>query len=147
MILAISVSTLLLSQAPHVELDFNAMGAGDWKGKWFHGIVPARAIERVVRVTESGFARDAGCSDEQADYDAPLAHLLDSTAVATDWALGGNEGRLAHLLVITREGEILRIEVLGTPATPSSPTAILIHGKGRRARINVKDFKHPDRKD
>ena len=35
------------------------------------------------------------------------AHLLDSTAAATDWALGGNEGRLADLLVITKEGEIL----------------------------------------
>jgi hypothetical protein len=146
MILAISFATLLLSQAPKVELDFNSMGAGDWRGKRFNDIVPARTIKRVVRVTESGFARDAGRSGEHADYDALLAHLLESTATATDRALGGNEGRLADLLVITREGEILCSEVVGTPATPSSPTAFLIRGRGRGARIDVRDFQHPDRK-
>ena len=55
MILAISLTALLLSRAPHAELDFDSMGAGDWKGKRFNEIVSARAIERVVRVTESGF--------------------------------------------------------------------------------------------
>jgi hypothetical protein len=78
--------------------------------------------------------------------DALLAHLLDSTAAATDRAFGGNEGRLVGLLVITREGEILCIEVVDTPDTPSSPTAILFHGKGRGARIDAKDFRHRDRK-
>jgi hypothetical protein len=62
MILAISLATLLLSRAPHVELDFNSTGTGDWKGKRFNEIVPVRAIERVDRVDESGFARDAGRS-------------------------------------------------------------------------------------
>jgi hypothetical protein len=146
MILALSLTTLLLSQVPHVELDFNSLGSGAWKGKRFNEIVPARTIKRVVRLTESGFARDAGRPGEQADYDALLAHLLHSTAAATDRVLADNESSLAKLLVITREGEILWIEVVGTPATPSSPTAILIQGKGRGARIEVKDFKHPDRK-
>jgi hypothetical protein len=36
--------------------------------------------------------------------------------------------------------------VIVTPATPGSATAILIDGKGRGARINVKDSQHPDRK-
>ena len=45
MILAISLTTLLLSQAPHVELDFNSMGSGDWNGKRFNEIVPARTIK------------------------------------------------------------------------------------------------------
>ena len=45
------------------------MGSGDWKGKRLNEIVPARTIVWVVRVTESGFARDAGRSGEQADYD------------------------------------------------------------------------------
>jgi hypothetical protein len=105
--------------------------------------VPARTIERVDRVTDSGFAREAGSSGEQADFDKLPAHLLDSTAAATDWALGGNEGRLADTLVITREGEIRCIEVIGTPAAQSSPTGILIHGKGRGARIAVKDSSIP----
>jgi hypothetical protein len=95
MFLAISPTTLLLSQVPHAGLDFNSTGAGDWKGKRFNEIAPARTIGRVVRVTESGFAREAGRSGEQADYGALLAHLLDSTAAATDLAVVGNEGMLA----------------------------------------------------
>jgi NADPH:quinone reductase-like Zn-dependent oxidoreductase len=75
MIPAILLTTLLLSQAPHVELDFNSMSSGEWKGKRFNEIVPARTIVRVVRVTESGFARDADRSGEQADYDVLLASL------------------------------------------------------------------------
>ena len=135
MILAILLTAQLLSQAALVELDFSSMGSGDWSGKRFSEFVPARTITRIVRVTESDFARDAGRSGEQVVFDGLLAHLLDSTTVATDWALGGNEGRLADLLVIIKEGEILCIEVIGTPATPSSPTAILVHGKGRGVRI------------
>jgi hypothetical protein len=61
-------------------------------------------------------------------------------------AISRNEGRLADLLAITDEGEILCIDVIGTLATPRSPTAILIDGKGRRARIDVSDFQHPERK-
>jgi NADPH:quinone reductase-like Zn-dependent oxidoreductase len=75
MIPAIFLTTLLLLQAPHVALDFNSMGSGEWKGKRFNDIVPARTIVWVVRVTESGFARDADPSGEQADYDALLASL------------------------------------------------------------------------
>jgi hypothetical protein len=48
--------------------------------------------------------------------------------------------------VITREGEFLCIEVVGSTDTPISPTAILIRGKGSGARTDVKDFRHPDRK-
>ncbi len=71
MILAISLTTLLLSQAPHVELDFNSMGSGDRKGKRFDEIAPVDQIKRVVRVNETGFARDAGPLGEQADLRCP----------------------------------------------------------------------------
>jgi hypothetical protein len=54
--------------------------------------------------------------------------------------------KLADLLILTKEGEILCIEAVGTPATPSSPTATLIRGKGRGARTGVRGFKHPDRR-
>ena len=60
MILAISLTTLLLTQAPHVELDFNSMGSGDRKGKRFAEIAPVDQIKRIVRVNETGFARDSG---------------------------------------------------------------------------------------
>ena len=146
MILAISLTTLLLSQTPQVELDFSSMGAGDWKGKRFNEIVPAHAIKRVIRVTESGFARDFGRSGAQADYDALMARLLNSPSAARDWVVADNEGRLADLLVITRDGEVFCIGVIGIHGTPSSPTGIIVHGKGHGARFDVKDFKHPDGK-
>jgi hypothetical protein len=146
MILAISFTTLLLTQAPHVELDFHSMGSGNREGKRFAEIAPVDQNKRIVRVNETGFARDSGPLGEQAAYDALVAHLLDSKATAKGWALSADEARLADLFILTKEGEILCIEVVGTSVSASSPNAILIHGKGRGARISVRGFKHPDRK-
>jgi hypothetical protein len=39
MILAICQTTMLLAQAPHVELEFNVMSSDDWKGKRFNEIL------------------------------------------------------------------------------------------------------------
>jgi hypothetical protein len=151
MINAICLATFLLSpsppaDAPMVELDFNVMRAGDWKGKRFNEIVPADQIKQIGRLTERGFGRDAGPLGEQAAYDALLTHLLESPVAANDWSLGGNEGPLAELLVLTKDGRLLHIEVIGTAGVAKSPTAIIIHAKGHGARIDVKDFKHPERK-
>ncbi len=131
---------------PKVELDFNLMRAGDWKGKRFNEIVPADQIKQIGRLTENGFARGTHASAEQAAYDAFLTHLLESPVVASDWSLGGNERRLAELLVLTKDGRLLHIEVIGTAGVANSPTAIIVHAKGHGARINVKDFMYPDQK-
>jgi hypothetical protein len=61
MINAICLATFLLSpsppaDAPKVELDFNVMRAGDWKGKRFNEIVPADQIKQIGRLTEKGLA-------------------------------------------------------------------------------------------
>src|SRR3954454_16948283 len=119
MILAIFLAALFLGQAPHVEIDFNVMRSGDWKSERFVEITPADQIKRVLRVNKAGFARDSDASGEQADYDALFTHLLDSTATATDWGLSADEVKLADLLILTKEGELLCIEAVGTPATPS----------------------------
>jgi hypothetical protein len=110
------------------------------------GDAPKVQIKRIVRLAEKGFARDPGASGEQADYDALVAHLLGSKETAAGWSLGGNEVTQAELAILTKEGEILRVEVIGTLGASPSPTAILLHGKGRGARINVKGFKHPERR-
>ena len=151
MINAICLATFLLSpsppaDAPKVELDFNVMRAGDWEGKRFNEIVPADQIKQIGRLTERGFGGDPGRSGEQAAYDALLAHLLESPVAAHDWSLGGNEGPLAELFVLTKDGRLLHIEVIGGVGDANSPTAIIIHAKGHGARIDVKDFKYPERK-
>ena len=148
MLTAICLAAFLLApplspppaDVPKVELDFNLMRAGDWKGKRFNEIVPADQIRQIGRLAEYGFARGTDASGEQAAYDAFLTHLLESQVVARDWSLGGNEGRLAELLVLTKDGRLLHIEVIGTAGVANSPTAIIVHAKGHGARIDVRDF-------
>lgn len=145
MLSAICLAAIMLAppgNAPKVELDFNVMQAGDWQGKRFNEILPADQIKQIGRLREMGFSRDSG-AEEQAAYDALLTHLLESTITANDWSLGGNEGPMAELLVLNKDGQILHIEVIGTARVP---TAIIVHGKGHGARINVKDFKYPGQK-
>jgi hypothetical protein len=45
MILAITLTTMLLAQAPHAELDFKVMSSDDWKGKRFNDILHADMID------------------------------------------------------------------------------------------------------
>jgi hypothetical protein len=92
---SICLTAFLLAQIPHVELDFDSMIAKDWKGKRFAQIIPADAIKRLVRLRESGFARDVW--NQQADYDALIAYLMESKETARDWALGGDEGTRRNL--------------------------------------------------
>ena len=68
MIPTICLTACLLAQIPHVELDYGTMAARDGKGKRFAQIIPADKIKRVIRLRESGFARDP--RNPQADYDA-----------------------------------------------------------------------------
>ena len=50
-------------------------------------------------------------------------------------------------MIITKEGEILRVEVIGTPSTPKLPDRDPYEWeRAGAARINVKGFKHPERK-
>jgi hypothetical protein len=107
---AIFLTTRLLSQAPHVALDFNSMGSGDWKGKRFNEIVPARAIVRVVRVTESGFARDADRTGEQADYDALLASLecLKPPGLMVSFGNASGEIPALDIGILSQKGSLYR---------------------------------------
>jgi hypothetical protein len=75
-----------------------------------------------------------------------IAHLLESKEPARDCVLGGNEGTRAELVVLTKEGEVFHIEVIGMAGTPPAPGAIIVFGKSRGARIDVKGFKYPERK-
>src|SRR5262249_41029655 len=134
MMLAISSATLLLAQTPHVELNFNVMNPAVWTGRRFDEIIPAAQLKRIVCPSEGGSAPDAGPSDERAFSDPLLAHLRDAPAPATRWSLEANEGTPRDLAALTGAGETPRIEVVGTPGTSSSATAILVHGKGRAAR-------------
>jgi hypothetical protein len=138
---SICLTAFLLAQIPHVELDFDSMIAKDWKGKRFGQIIPADAIKRLVRLRESGFARDVW--NQQADYDALIAYLMESKETARDWALGGDEGTKAELIVLTKDDKLFQIEVIFAGPTPR---AVFIHGKGAAARIDVKGFKYPEKK-
>jgi hypothetical protein len=149
MFMALCIIALLLTppaEVPHVERDFSEMQAGGWKNRRFSEIIPADTIKRVVRESESGFARNAGRDGEQAAYDAFLAHLLDSHETANDWALGGNERTMGQLVVLTKGGDLFFIEIIGGGVPARPPHAIFVHGKGAGARIEVKNFAYPDKK-
>ncbi len=146
MIVMVALILLAQSDIPHVEVDFTTQRAGDWKGKSFAEIIPADTIKRIVLLRQSTFGLNSGLSIGQAEYDAFFAHTLQSKEPAKDWALGGNEGTRAEFMVLTKKGELFRIEIISDGSLEGSPNAIFIFGEGRGARIAVKDFKYPDRK-
>ena len=142
-----AVATAAEPPLPRVELEFNLMGARDWQGKRFTEIIPVDTIRRVVRFRESGFSTRSKVAADQGDYDALLAHLVDSAETASDWGLSADEATLAKLVILSKDGELFRVEVVGKLGAMRTPSAILLHGKGHGARINVKDFKYPEVKE
>ena len=141
MIAVVVLILLAHSDIPHIEVDFTTQRALDWKGKRFAEIIPADTIKRIVLLRQSA----SGLSRGQADYDAFFAHNLQSKETAADWGLGGNERTRAEFMVLTKKGELFRIEIISDGSPEGSPNAIFIFGEGRGARIAVKDFKYPDR--
>jgi hypothetical protein len=128
---------------PRVELNFSSMKAGDWQAEPFREIIRPDEVKRIVRVRESGFARGSDIGGEQADYEIFFAQIFGSDEKAKEWVLADNEATLAELVILTKTGALFRIEIIGYPAMPNVPTAILIYGSGRSARIEMKDFKYP----
>ncbi len=53
------------------------------------------------------------------------------------WGLSAIERTLANFVVLTKDGKVISIEIVGGLGMPTSPSAILIRGPGRGARIDV----------
>ncbi len=148
----LSMSSLAVVAAeaklPPVETNFGSMTAGAWNGKTLASIVPPQTISRIVLLEETVWIieklRLNSPNETQPIYDALFAQLFASDAKAGDWGLGGNESTLCKLIILTHDAQVFYIEIVGSRS--DSPTAVLIHGSGNGARINVANFKWPKAK-
>ena len=136
---------------PSVEVDFTSMEALEWSGRRLAEIVPPDSIKRIILTQESTWLseqfRNATPAKTQSIYDALLAHFFASKEKAGNWQLGGNERTLAELMILTANGEMFRLEIVGTIGNgKEKPSAIFIHGRNKGARFKVKDFKFPNPK-
>jgi len=137
------------SRVPSVEIDFGSMEAPEWRGKRLSEIVSRDSIKRIVLTQQTTWLFDRfrwriNLPETQPLYDALVAHFFSSTEKAANGSLAANERTLAELMLLTTNGEMFRLEILGGSAIGKSaekPIAILLHGGNKGARINVKDFK------
>lgn len=139
------------TRLPKVELSFNnVITPGDWSGKRFRDIMPPRTVKRIIRVRQPGLyqfnteAPATSDSEVQARYDALFSHLEASNTKAERWGRLAQERVLAELMVVTNDGQLFRIEVVGNHllGDATSQCALLIYGQSKSARIEVEGFQY-----
>ena len=149
-ILMVCLSTLVLkapaadAPIPKVEVDFQQTDAGEWSGKRLSEMVTPDSIKRIILTHESWIESGNDITETRTIYDALISHLFKSTEKAANWKLGANERTLAEMVILTASGEIFRLEILkGIVKGSEVPVAVLVRGRNKSVRIDVRNFKFP----
>jgi hypothetical protein len=136
---------------PAVELNYGGP-VGEWKGRRLSQIIQPKEVSRIIRLHERSlgdtFRMGVGDGDSQTrdrklqtGYNAFLDGLFKSDQKATDASLGDNEGIMAEVIIVMKDGRVFQVEILETGGTPAS--AVLVSGPGNCARIPVGKLQAP----
>jgi hypothetical protein len=126
------------AQLPKVERDFNGPARVDQTGKTLAEIIPPLSVGRVILTHNHGVdtVRTPGRKPEY-DSDELVAQFFRSPAKAERWGLRATERTLAEFLILTKDGEVYRLEVLQEHSSSGPVTGGILNGKGLRCRFTV----------
>src|SRR5262245_38657406 len=92
------------SDLPAIEMNYNHMGARDWKGRKFKDIIPPAEIDRIIALKQVHFGLKNEIST-QSDYQELISYLLASDGEADDWNLRATEKAGPALIITTKKGQ------------------------------------------
>ena len=122
------------SNLPAIEMNYSHMGARDWEGRKFSGIIPSAEIDRIIVLRQVSF----GVKNEvltRSDYQELISHLSASDGQADDLGLRATERVGPTLMITTKKGQIYYLEILGEMTGGIS--ALTINGPGKGARFEL----------
>lgn len=134
------LASTAISETPAVEFGFASRSAHAWKDKRFRDIIPPDTVKRIVFLNGWVWPRPEVKPTRgeltQAGWNALVAHLFAADETAKDFGLGANEHRFAEMIILTSDGQLFHLELVG----PMAPAAVLVDGEGNGARIDIKNF-------
>jgi hypothetical protein len=126
------------AELPKVERDFTTLG-GDHTGKTLAVLIPPESIQRIILTHDHGLGSAVGPGVKtEFDPDELLGRLFKSPAKSQRWGLRATESTAAEFLVITKKGEVFRLEILCDRLTQKGAvTGLLVYGKGFACRFEA----------
>ena len=123
---------------PAIEMNYNHMGAGNWKGRKFKDIIPPEKIDRIIRLKQVGL----GLKNQvltRSDYQELISYLLASDGEADHLGLRATESSGPTLIITTKNGQIYYLEIICE--MPVGISAVTINGAGQGARFELEGYK------
>lgn len=127
---------------PRAERNYNQMQPGDWAGRRFRDIIPPADVKRIIVLSESSNSLRGKDDLTQRDYDATIAELMASEVKAKEVSRDDMEGKLATIILLTKAGQVYRLEILGKLGTSISAVTLNGPGKGVRLEVNESQSQH-----
>ena len=116
----------------------------EWAGRTFSEILPPQGIKHILLLDDAAFRNPfflpKPSAQETQDYYIQLFEHLERSGEKTSApGLADNEMTRAQFAVITKSGDVLRVQAL-SKGGPEAVSSVLISGHGIEARINIEDF-------
>ena len=143
-ILALAGTMQLMAQntiIPPVRESYSQMQPGAASGKTIQEIIPPESVQ-LIALTRSRGKGSPLTPAFKPDWDSShmFRHAFASEAKAGGLALSATESTLAEYAIVTKDGEIYLVEVLGDLMRNMPITAILLRGDGFGCRFNFEDY-------
>ena len=135
LLVTLMVHAQAAAKLPKVERDFNGPARVDRIGKGLTEIIQPGSVRRVILTHNHGvgLARPGGDKPEF-DPDELVGQFFKSPTKAERWGRRAMERSLAEFLILTKDGEVYRLEVL---REHGPVTAGLLYGKGLACRFGA----------
>ena len=122
------------------------MHPGFVEGKTIRAIVPPESI-RLIGLTENRGKGAPITRDFKSDWDSNqlIQRAFASDAKAREWSMSATEAILARYSVVTKDGALFMLDVLGDHIRSIPVTAVVLRGDGFGCRFDMnKTGKEPN---
>jgi hypothetical protein len=136
--LVLAFASTAPAEVPKVERDFTVVG-GEHPVKTLAMLIPPESIQRIILTHDHGIGSPiAPGVKTEFDPDELLSRSLKSPAKSQRWGLRATESTVAEFLVITKKGDLFRLEILCDRLTQKGAvTGLLVYGKGFACRFEA----------
>ena len=126
------------TELPRVREQFSSMQPGVFEGKSLRSIVPPESVKLIALIENHGKGSPI-TREFKPDWDSNelLQRAFTSNAKATKVARSATELIVAKYNVVTADGALFILEVLGDPLTNTSVTAVVLRGDGFGCRFEM----------
>jgi hypothetical protein len=137
--LILAFASAAFAELPKVERDFTTVGDGDHTGKTLAALIPPGSVQRIILTHDHGLGSTVAPGVKtEFDPDELLGSAFRSRAKSQRCGLRATESTAAEFLLVTKKGDVFRLEVLCDRLTKKGAvTGLLVYGKGFACRFDA----------